>query len=160
MLELVIYGAIVGAMTVFTVGGVLSMTRVFAEVRAYNALRENGLIAMERMTKEIRFSSSVNYAASAFNTSTGRLSLNASDEAGNPKTVEFSLASSTLRLIEDSVNKGTLAGGGVVVTTLRFTQSTTSKSSLIKIELSLKDARATSTRAATFYGSAVLRGAY
>lgn len=153
MMELLIYTAILAVMAVLIIQGLLAVTLSFGEVRAYNMLRAGGNIAMERMLKEVRFANAVTTASST-------LALLSSDEAGAPKTVEFAVSSGTLSLAEDGINKGSLTGNGVTVTSLVFREATTSKGSLIKIEMTLTDARLRNVRVANFYGSAVLRGSY
>ena len=147
-------------MAVLAVQAILSITRVFAEVRSFSSIRGGGVSAIERIVKEIRFASSINYSGTILGSNPGRLKLNTTDESGSAKTVEFYVDGNSLNIIDDGVEKGTLIGNNVFLTNLIFKQSTTSRGMLVKIEMTLKDDRATSSRSANFYGSAVLRGAY
>ncbi|MDP3958179.1 MAG: hypothetical protein Q8Q36_01795 [bacterium] len=160
MIELVLYASLLAVMSVLVVQALISLTRTFGEMKASSALRAGALVGMERMLKEIRFASSVDYAGSMFDSSPGRLTLNSTDEGGAAKTVEFRVATSTLLLIDDGVDKGALTGDAVSVASLVFREATTPKGSLIKIEMTLEDTRLSNPRPATVYGSAVMRGAY
>ncbi len=160
MLELVVYVSIIAVMAVLSVQAMLSITRVFAEIKSFSSIREGGVIAIERMIKEIRFAVSIDYSGTTLGTNPGRLKLNTTDENGNAKTMEFYVSENSLNIIDNGAEKGTITGSSTLLTNLVFRESTTSKGMLVKIEITLKDNRATSTRSASFYGSAVMRGAY
>lgn len=160
MAELVIYSALLAVLAILVVQALLSLTRTFAEIKASSALRSGALVGMERMIKEIRFAESVDYAGSTFGASPGRLTLNSTDEAGAAKTVEFRMATGTLVLIDGGTDKGALTGEGISVVSLVFSEATTGKGPLIKIEMTFADTRPSNPRTVAVYGSAVMRGAY
>ncbi|MBX4215438.1 hypothetical protein KW797_00585 [Candidatus Parcubacteria bacterium] len=156
-MEIVVYSAIVAAMSVLVVRAILSLTKVSAEIKSYTDLSRAGAVAMERLTKEIRFASSVDFPGSAF--SDGRLMLNTTDAAGAPKKVEFRLGGGSIDVTDGGIAKGTLTGSSTEVSSLIFVFSTTTRGGLIKVNLVLSDLR-TPPRIERFYGSAVMRGAY
>ena len=160
MIELVIYVSIIAVMAVLSVQAMLSMTRVFAEIKSFTSIRGGGVVALERMIKEIRFGGSIDYSGTVLGSNPGRLKLNTTDENGNTKTLDFYVTNNSINIIDNGIDKGSIIGSSTVLTNLVFRQSTTSKGMLVKIEMTLKDNRATNTRSASFYGSAVLRGAY
>ena len=160
LLELVVYVSVVAALAVVSIQSALSLTRTFSETKSYGDLRESGSAALERIIKEVRFSSSVDLPNTTFNSSPGRLTLNTTDESGNPKTVEFYVSSGSLRLIDGGVNKGALTGAGVSLNSIIFRQTTSPRGTLIKTELVIRDTRSSNSRSANFYGSAVTRGSY
>ncbi|OGZ04010.1 MAG: hypothetical protein A2648_00205 [Candidatus Lloydbacteria bacterium RIFCSPHIGHO2_01_FULL_41_20] len=160
MIELVIYISIIAVMAVLSVQAMLSTTRVFAEIKSFVNISEGGVIAIERIIKEIRFGKSIDYAETILDINPGRLKLNTTDENGNAKTMDFYTANNSVNIIDNGVDKGSITGSSTVLTSLVFRQSTTSKGMLVKIEMTIKDTRETNPRSASFYGSAVLRGAY
>lgn len=160
IIELVVYVSILSVMAILSVNGMLSITRVFAEIKSYNDLRSGGLVGMERMEKEVRFASSIDYANSIFNINPGKLTINTTDELGNSKVVSFAVNSSSLDLIDGGVYKGSLSGDNVSVINMIFRQSTTTKGILIKMEMTIMDKRTRNPRSANFYTSAVMRGSY
>ena len=158
--ELVVYVSIIAVMAVGSIQAMLSITRTFSEVKSYSDIRESATSALERMIKEIRFATSIDYSGTVLGINPGRLKLNTTDEDGNTRTLEFYTLGNSLNLIDNGVDKGTITGGSTLLNNLIFRQSTTSKGMLVKIEMTLKDTRVTNSRSANFYGSAVLRGAY
>src|SRR3970040_314989 len=111
MVELVIYAALLAVLSVLVIQALLSLTRTFSEIKASAALRAGAQVGMERMLKEIRFASSVDYAGSALGSSPGRLALNSTDEAGSARTVEFLSASGAFALVFAFVCKRALSRG-------------------------------------------------
>lgn len=160
MIELIVYVSITGVIAILSVQAMLSITRTFAEVKAFSDIRRSGVVSMDRIIKEIRFASSIDYAGTILNSNPGKIKLNTADENGNAKTVEFHSSGNSMYFMDNGIEKGTITGSSTLLTNLIFRQSTTSKGLLVKIEMTLKDNRATSSRSENFYGSTVLRGAY
>ncbi|MEK7661874.1 MAG: prepilin-type N-terminal cleavage/methylation domain-containing protein [Patescibacteria group bacterium] len=106
LLELIVYVSVVALLAVISVQSTLSLTRTFSEAKSYGDIRESGTASLERIIKEIRFASSVNLPNTTLNSNPGRLTLNTTDELGNPKTVEFYVSDNSLRLIDGGVDKG------------------------------------------------------
>ncbi len=160
MLELIVYVSIVAVMAVLSVQAMFSIMRAFDEIKSFSSVRESGVITLERMIKEIRFSKSIDYTGTTFNTNPGRLKLNATDENGYSKIMEFYVSNGSLNIIDDGVEKGTITGSSTSITNFVLRESTTNKGVLIKIEMTIRDNRATNPKSVNFYGSAVLREAY
>lgn len=75
-------------------------------------------------------------------------------------TVEFSVASSSLHIKENSIDKGSLTSGKTAVDTFRLYLINNTNSSAIKIELFLSGRRGSIEKQEAYYNTTVLRDAY
>ena len=145
---------------------VMSMNALFQTVKAFNNLRisrdinDSSVTIMERLTRDIKSASSVDVTNSTFNTSPGRLTLFTMNASGTPVTMEYYVATSTLRIRENGVDMGSLMSANTRIDALEFHSITTGNSSAIKTELHIYSARGTVSDADHFYNTSVLRGSY
>ena len=110
--------------------------------------------------RDIKSATSVNMAQSSFATSSGRLTLQTLSASGTPMTVEFYIATSSLRVRENGVDKGSLMSAHTQVDALEFHYMTNGATAAIKTELHLRSTRGTVTDVDHFYNTSVLRGSY
>lgn len=150
----------------FVLLSTMSMNALFQTVRAFNNLRisrdinDSSVTIMERITRDIKSATSVDMTNSTFNTSPGRLTLSTMSASGTAMTVEYYVASSSLRLKENGVDKGSLMSSNTRVDALEFHYITTGASAAIKTELHLYSGRGTVSDVDHFYNTSVLRGSY
>ena len=109
---------------------------------------------MERISREIKQADSINTISST------DLKLNTKDEAGADKTVEFLLSGSDVQILENDVLTGNLNPESVSVSSLDFTEITTTKSKAVKIILTVSSENDLLNRNEVFYDTVVLRGSY
>ncbi|MCK9352030.1 MAG: hypothetical protein WCT49_03655 [Candidatus Paceibacterota bacterium] len=161
LLETVVYVGVLSVAILAIFAILFSITRSFTEARIYNEVEISGSTAMERMVREIRTAASVDEGNSILDIDPGQLALNTTDEAGTAKTIQFYFddTTNTINLDDNGTDKGSLTGSGVEITNLVFRRSDTPKSSIIKIEMTVRSKRKT-TLSAKFYDSAVMRGGY
>jgi len=161
LLEVVVYVGVlsVAVLAIFSI--LFSITRAFVEARIYNEVEISGTAAMERITREIRTAISVDDGNSVFDSHPGLLQLNTTDEAGTEKTIQFYFddANDAINLDDDGTDKGPLTGSGVEITNLVFRKWVNTKSTLVKIEMTVRSKKKP-TFSAKFYDSVVLRGGY
>jgi type II secretory pathway pseudopilin PulG len=161
LLETIVYVGVlsVAILAIFSI--LFSITRAFVDARIYNEVEVSGSTAMERIAREIRTASSVDLGNSVLDVNPGQLQLNTTDEAGTARTLQFyfDAINKTINLDDNGTDKGPLTGNKVEITNLIFRKWDTPKSSLIKIEITVKSKKKT-TLSANFYDSVVMRGGY
>ena len=154
LLELLFYVAFFVTFSLIVINAMIIMTKSFRETSIQGELAQSGAI-LERISREIKQAYSIDPASTADD-----LKLNAKNDAGANKTVEFLLSGSNLQLLENSVLIGNLNAPNIIVTGLTFTQITTVKGKAIKIVLSIRSSNDSSARVQYFYDTVVLRGSY
>jgi hypothetical protein len=115
---------------------------------------------MERISREIRQSKSVDVVNSTLGSSPGVLQLNSTDSAGTSMIMKFSVLSGALNIYKDNVLIGNLLGQKVSVTSLIFRRVITTNGEAVKIELTLQITSGNVTRSENFYDTIILRGSY
>jgi len=153
LIEAIFYVALLAVFSVAIINAIIIMTKSFRETAIYTNLAGAGAI-MERVTREIKQAQSI---ATIGPTS---LKLNTEDSEGAPKTIQFTLSGSNLELRENDIVIGNLNAADILVDSISFTQITTAAGTAIKITLSVHSSHDLLARAADFYGTAILRGAY
>ncbi len=100
-IEMVIYVAILGMVSIFVVNTILIIIKSFNGFRASSDLNTNGEIAMERMVREIRLADDVDSAISVFDINPGHLILNTIDPNTElATTIEFFASTTALMMKE------------------------------------------------------------
>ncbi len=153
LIEILIYIAIFAFLSVVVINSLIVMVNSFAET----AVQANFLQAsttLERMSREIR------QAKSIASISSSDLILNSTDSSDIAKTVEFKLLNQNLQLLENGVLTGNLNAPNIQVTSLTFTEITTTNGKAIKIVMSVTDTKDRYSRTENFYDTVELRGSY
>lgn len=159
LVEIIVYIAILGVLSVVAVNTLLLIHRSLADIRVKRMLNETAAVVMERTVRVIRDAKAVNVGASTFDASPGVLSLTGSETPA--LTYTFFRTSGTLNLVIGSASPEALTPPGVTVTSLIFrhiTASTTSHAIRVEVTLAASSGRATTTQ--NFYDTAVLRNSY
>lgn len=161
LLETVVYVAIFIVILVAVIDMLVTLSKSFSRVRAYNEVRVSGMNTIERMSREIRTAASVDTPGSTLNAHPGDLLINTTDDAGVAKTVEFywNSTAKSVDIVDNGVNKGALNGSSTEITNLVFRNVPTTKGDVIKIEMTARSKKLTDITA-KFYDTIVMRGAY
>ena len=122
LVEMIVYIAILSVVVSAVVLTALSLMNTFTYLRATQDVAETGAVALERMTREIRFANSINLGASTFSASPGTLSLSTTDDAGNPDTVGFTLSGGRILVTHAGVT-APLSRSTVTISNLTFTHA-------------------------------------
>ncbi len=154
ILELLFYISLFAILSVLVINVMLTMAKSLKETATQAEWTQGGVI-MERISREIRQS----YGIDPASTSTD-LKLNTKDTGGANKTVEFLLSGTDLQLLENNSLTGNLNTSKIAVTTLSFTQITTTKGKAVKVFLTIRSTNDTQSRTQDFYDTIVLRGDY
>jgi ABC-type lipoprotein release transport system permease subunit len=153
--ELVIYTAILGLLTVAVITTTLSLNSTFQKSRAERVLVSAGSTAIERVTRDIRDADSINVPASTLNATSSVLTL-----VTGATTTQYRLQNETLLVTVNGVDLGAVTAQNIRATSFVAVRYTSPKSDMVRIILDLTrtDRFATSTK--RFTTSAVLRGGY
>lgn len=160
IVEMLVYLAIFTAISIFIINSMIVVLGSFAATRTNRDLLESGGITMERISREIRQSKSVDIVNSTLGSSPGVLQLNSTDSAGNSMTVKFVVSSGTLNLYENGTSIGNLLGQNISVSSLIFRRISTTNGEAVKIELTLQDIYSKNNQSQNFYNTIILRGGY
>lgn len=153
LVELLFYVALFAVLSLTVINAMYTMTKAFRETSVQRELAGSSTI-MERIAREIRQASAINSISST------DLKLDTTDDTGAIKKVEFLLSGTNLQLKENDVLTGNLNSPTISVTSVSFSQITTTKGVGIKITYSVKSNNDALGRTADFYDTVVLRGYY
>ncbi|TAL49353.1 hypothetical protein EPN83_01225 [Patescibacteria group bacterium] len=128
-------------------------------LKASKQVENSAIFGFERMIREIRRAKSIN-PASVLGTNPGVLVLDTTDLGGAPRTVEFSVSGSILRVKESGIDLGPLTPSQARVTSLVFSLLSTPNSAALKVEMTVEAGSGPSLASRNFYGTAILRNSY
>ena len=160
LVEIVVYIALFSILSVVVTRALISSAQTFNRLRIARDVNDSAINVMERLTREIRNAKSVDLSSSNFISSPSNVVLNTTDAAGAPMTVEFFVATSSIHVRENGVDKGPLTSGKTSVDTFRLYLINNTNSSAIKIELFLFGRRGPIEKQEVYYDTVVLRDAY
>jgi type II secretory pathway pseudopilin PulG len=152
LIETILYSAIIAVASIYIIGSILILTKIFGDIRLRSSINISARTAMERMIREIRSAESID-TASIFGSHPGYLKLNTLDNLGNPTSIEFFLGGTSLMVKEGTSQPESLTASNINVLNLVFRQisvATTTKAVKIELEISLEK----------FYDTAILRKSY
>ncbi len=160
LIELLIYIAIISMVFGLFTQIVLSVSKSYAEIAVIRNLDTGAISAMERITREVRASSSIDAANTVLGTSPGVLSLNQVDSNGTRSTVLFKTNNQNIQMKRDGNDQGTFLPSGVAVSSLVFSSINSGNSSAVKILMQLVGTSGKITRTKNYYNTIILRGSY
>lgn len=160
IVEILIYIAVFTVLTTVVMNAFIVLTSFYAQNRTHHDLLENGNSVMERMSREIRNADSIRTSTSTFGTSPGVLDLENYVDVTTSTYVKFSTTNGELNLSVNNTNLGNLLSSNVQVTSLVFRKITTTNSTAVKIEMTLRDTKDQTSLAENFYDTIILRGGY
>lgn len=149
IVELIIYVAVFAVLTVVIANAFIVLVSFFSQTRTNHDLLDNGNTAMERISYEIRNSTSV-LGTSVLGTSPGVLELDSVDDSNNPRVVRFEMSNGALNLSYDGNLVGNILGPNMVINSLIFTSAQTDNGDVVKIEMILQDTRDETLRVENF----------
>lgn len=158
LIEIVIYIAIFSMVSLLVIKSLSLSMKSFAATRTNIILEEAGLNSIERISREIRASNSIDLVNSDL--SNGILKLNSLDASGAPMDVQISNDNGKLDLYEGGVLLGNLLGANVTLENLSFSPISTTHSQGLKVNISIKSNYGASDKQANFYDTLILRGSY
>ncbi len=160
VIEIIIYVAIFAMLSIAVIHSFVTVSSSFGATRVNRNLLEAGSTIMERLTREIRQSTSIDVTSSTLGSSPSVLQMNTLAEDGTPTTVKFIIESGVIDMYTGGALIGSLHSNRISIPTLIFRKISTTESEAVKIELTLQDATGKSVRTESFYDTVVLRGTY
>ena len=159
LLETVIFIGIAVFLIAIITSLLIVYVRSYVTFNAASRINTAALSSGDRITREIKLTTSVNVAASTFGTHPGNLVLN-TNPGGVPTVIEFYLDGTTLKIKRDGVIVGALTGSNVNIDKLIFWHTSLGNAQIVSYEMNIVTSAGSSTRSATFLTSSAIRGAY
>src|SRR3989338_2805509 len=161
IIEVLTYLMLFSLISLFIMQMLIQTMKSFNAFRASRENNDAAIYVMERLTRDVRRSTSINGAQSVLGTSPGRLSLNTVNASGTAMTIEYVVATSTLRVRENGDDQGALTLSRTKVTELTFnTATSTASTTALRIKLRLETRRSAITTSNYFSNTILLRGTY
>lgn len=160
LIEVVVYVTLFSTLSLVTVSSLLQTIRAFNNFRISRDINDSSVTVMERLTRDIKSATSVDLVNSTFGATPGRLTLNTVNASGTANTVEYYVATSSLRIKENGVDQGSLMSSKSQVSGLVFYYINTGTTVGIKTELHLSSSRGLISDVDHFYNTSILRGSY
>lgn len=160
LIEMIIYISILAVVLVIVINTSLLMAKAYSGMKISHDISNSAVNIMERLTREIRWSDSVNVGGSVFSSDQGVLVLNTINELEESVEMRFSLEGGDL-IMKEGVSSGEpLDLPGIVVKKFYLERSDLGISELIKIRLEIEGYHKDKVKTETFYNSVVTRESY
>ncbi len=162
LLEVVMYVGLLAVITSIVTNSFLSDINVWGHARSTRDATDAGRLMLERMDQEIKLSRSVDTSASSLGVHPGKLVLNtfASTASTQESTLEIFLEGEELKIKRGTGTAVSLSGGNARVTNLVFKRLASSKSEIVRIELTIEASNGKFAKEILFTTAAVLRSNY
>ncbi|MBU2219377.1 type II secretion system GspH family protein [Patescibacteria group bacterium] len=148
LIETIIYTAIIAVIFILVVNSLTLVIKAFNQGRVIIKINNSAEVAIERMTREIRFAYDIDGSSDL-----SHLVLNTD--------VEFYLDSGKIMIIDRGANAVALTSDDLTVTNLIFRQiNSSSVSKAVKIEMAIQGSSGNYQKTENFYNTAILRGSY
>ena len=160
LIEMIVYIAVLSMVFGVFTGIVLAVNSSYAKIGVVRSLDIAGITSVERMTRTIRASASIDAANSTLGTSPGVLALLGVDASGAPSNAVFQVSNQNIQIKVNGTVQGTLLPAGVTVSSLVFRSINSGKSTAVKIEMQLSGVSGKASRVENYYSTIILRGSY
>jgi type II secretory pathway pseudopilin PulG len=157
LVETLIYVAILAVISTVIINMLLSFTSTYKTVVALRVAEHSAIDAMERMTREIRSSNSVDTGNSTLGISPGVLTLQTYSGALST-TTKFYVSSGVLKMDVNGAYFGPLTLSNATVNSLVFRLLDNGFSQAVKIDLSITGTVGAVTKTKTYHSTVILRG--
>lgn len=161
LIETIIYTGLLAFLCVLVVRASLSMHETYVYVKTLTDMNNAATLSMERLTRYIRDSESINEEASSLDTHPGVLVINIPTGGGGAEEVSFSLdPGDRLVLEQEGEDAVFLTPDHLEVSNLIFREITTAHSTGVKIELSISNTIKGDVIERSYFNSIIMRGSY
>ena len=163
LVETIIYVALLGLLMTTVVNLLLTVSSVYVRARVVRNASQQGIGAMERMTRAIQLAYRVDSSQSVLGSSPGDLRIDSIITPTNTATTSrrFLLSGDTL-ILEEGVTPAVALTNGIRVTNLTFYRIDTGASGpeAVRIEMTIQAGQGNLQTTHTLYGTAMMRGSY
>ena len=160
LVEMIVYIAVLILLTTAIVNSIVSLSLTYRQFKVAKRVGQSAMLAMERISREIRNADSVDTAQSLLDAHPGALQLNATTPGGTARIVKFYLEDGTLKVSENGVAQGPLISSRASTTNLVFRLIPTPNSEAVKIEMTITATSSSYSKTEKFYDTIILRGSY
>ncbi|MES3005076.1 MAG: type II secretion system protein [Patescibacteria group bacterium] len=136
LVEMIIYVTILSIVSVVLVNTLLSFTGSYKQLQALRAVDRSAMDVMEKFSRSIRSSTSIDIGGSSFGANPGVLVLVETDGLVST-TTRFYLENQVVKMDVNGVYYGPLSLGVADVTSLVFRKTDSDSTSAIKIEMTV-----------------------
>jgi|SRR3989344_4067074 len=157
LVEMMIYVAILSLVSLLSVSTVLSFTRSYRDLLALRNVEHAGLDAMEKMTRDIRSTTSIDDANSVFGTTPGVLTIVATANSVST-TTKFYLQNGIIKADVNGSYFGPLTPSNASTTSLVFTKLNSGIGFAVKVDMAVSATVGTTSRAKIFHSTIIARG--
>jgi type II secretory pathway pseudopilin PulG len=152
LVEMVVYIGLVVLVFTLVLNIVFSFSSSYQELGADRAAEQSALLSMERMVRDIHGALDYTAALSVLNTSPGTLVLTT-----GATTTKFYAQNGKIKVDVNGVYLGPLTASNALTTNLIFRISTSTASTMVKIELTVSGTSGHVTKTKSYYTSAILK---
>ena len=161
MLEMIIYMAMLGVISILMTHSFMAMTKSFGAVKLSRDVNESALVAMERISREIRSAYDINTDDSVLGSSPGRLSLISLNDMGATTTIKLYMQGADIYVEKEGLFPEPLTSSSTLATGLIFNRIIASSTSeAVKLEFEITGSAGPVNRTDKFYNTIILRGSY
>ncbi len=157
LIEMVIYVSILSVISIFIVNMLISLTSTYRTVVALRSAENSGILAMERMSRDIRASTSINLGQSTLANSPGVLTLITTSGVIST-TTKYYVDQGMLKVDVNGVYLGPLSLFNATVTNLVFRVIDSGVSQAVKVDMTVQGTTGTVTKTKTFHSTVILKG--
>lgn len=133
--ELLVYTAILSILSLALIYSVNSLFNALAQLKAREEITQSSILALERISREIRRASSVNMFDSSLGYNPGLLVLNTTNFTNTPVTLRIAVTGGRITLQENFGATAPVTHSSVGISNLVFTRMTNPTSEGVYIEL-------------------------
>jgi len=158
--EIVVYVAIVTVVLFSIINIVVIFSRSNNQATIYSNIKNSAIFGLEKIIKETRLSTSIDFNESVFNSLDGILVLNSKDENGLIEAIKFYLDEGLIKMDLNGNYLDTITYSDTKISSLIFVPISTGNSQAVKIEINFGSESTGLSKDETFYSTAVLRNSY
>lgn len=156
LVETILYIFVLTIIVSITTLSVTTSFKFFEEIKSNRNIIDSSVVAMERISREIKQADSVDSVSSVFGTSPGSLYISTT-ESGTTYTRSFAVSGGEIVLSQNGTVVGSLtSSNNVTINSLIFYRIVTSRGDAIRVVLTVSDT-SSSPRSVTFYNTINLR---
>jgi len=134
LIEVVIYFGLLAIISTLVITHIISMFKNYGTVRSNQEIEYNAIAILDKLTRDVRDSESINVTDSDFDVAQGAISLRTSSTS----EVLFYLENNKVKYTKDGILIGNLSTNSVTVSNFRIQYINASSTEAIKVDLNLE----------------------
>ena len=159
-MEMVIYVTILVFIVVVLISTMLVISKTYKKVSVGRTIETSAVLALDRTTREIKNSNSIDATGSVFDSNPGSITLSGLTATGSPRTVKIYAENNILKIMENGTYRGQLTASNTSVTNFVLKKIDHDSSDAVKIEMTIQSGTGEYQKSENFYATAILKGSY